>query len=337
MDTILEAIMPRLGGMKSSRKDWLSRNCPLCTHRGHSADKRGRFGLKVEQGQTIAMHCFNCSFKAKYARGTLVSKDFAWFMETIGVPKEDVKKIKFQSFREKEAGEIYDDVKITEDPRGKWKEVELPPDSYSIATWAEHGCEDKFYLKVAEYCLERGLRPTDMFWTPDKEHSMNKRVLMPFYYNDNIVGYSGRYYMDSPAKIIRRYLNLTPEDYIYNLDSQKIDRPFMLLTEGVIDAYLCGGVSPMGTMNQAQIDILNTYGKRIIVVPDRDSDGGALVDIALDNGWEVSFPNWDNDIKDMGKAAQVYGRLLAVRSAIDSAVSNPMKIRLSRKMDKFNE
>jgi hypothetical protein len=337
IDTIMEAIMPRLGGMKSSRKDWYTRNCPLCTHRGHGVDKRGRFGLKIEHGNAIAVHCFNCSFKAKYARGTLVSKDFAWFMETIGVPKDDVKKIKFQSFREKEAGDIYEDIKITEDPRGKWKEVPLPPDSYPISFWLNAGCDDKFFLKVADYCVDRKLNVNDMYWTPDKENSMNKRVLMPFTYKDEIVGYSGRYYSAEPAKVIRRYLNLTPEDFIYNLDEQTLDQPFMILTEGVIDAYLCGGVSCMGTMNQTQIDILKSYGKRIIVIPDRDSDGQSLVDIALENGWEVSFPNWANDIKDVGKAAQVYGRLLAVQSVIDSSESSPMKITLKRKMDKFNE
>ncbi len=337
LDTIIETIVPKLGGLKASRKGWQTRNCPLCPHRGHGIDKKSRFGMKIEGGTSVAVHCFNCAFKAKYGRGSLISKDFAWFMETIGVPSDDVKKIKFQSFREKEAGEIFQDVKVTEDSRSKWKKVDLPPDSRSVLFWLEAGCNDKNLVKVANYCLERKLDLTDMYWTPNTEHSMHKRILMPFWYKDEVVGYSGRYYVASPAKHIRRYLNLTPEDFIYNLDKQSMDYPFILLTEGVIDAYLCNGVSCMGTMNQAQIDIINSLGKRVIVIPDRDKDGQSLVDIALANKWEVSFPNWRKDIKDVGKAVQEYGRLLTVKSVIASAEHNPMKITLKRKMDNFNE
>lgn len=337
IDTITQAIIPRLGSLKETRKGWYSRDCPLCTHRGHGQDKRGRFGLKVENGNSIAVHCFNCSFKAKYSTGSLVSKDFAWFMDIIGVPRDDVKKIKFQSFREKEAGSAIKDIEITVDSRSKWKETDLPPDSYPISYWHELGCSDRYFIKARDYCIERKLNTDDMFWTPDTKNSMSKRVIMPFYYGGKIVGYCGRYFSASPAKIIRRYLNLTPEDFIYNLDAQSLDKKFMILAEGVVDAYLCDGVSCMGTMNQAQIDIINSYGKRIIVIPDRDKEGQSLVDIAIENGWEVSFPNWKNNIKDVGRAAQVYGRILAVQSILDSAESSAMKIKLKRKMDKFNE
>lgn len=288
-DIILEQTLTRIGQCKKSRKGWITRNCMLCVHRGHSADKRGRFGL-VNEPHSMAIHCFNCRFKAKFEQGKKMSKDFSWFLNTIGVPPDDVRKLKFQAFRERDTLGRKTDVKLTGDPRDKWVEMELPQGSKPISEHLNNGCEDRNFLKVASYCVERGLDISEMMWTPDTELGMNKRVLMPFYYDGKVVGYSGRLYKDDFPKHMRKYLNVVPDDFVYNLDSQNYDRPFVIVYEGVIDAYLCDGISPMGTINDTQVALINSLGKRVIVCPDRDTEGQALIDVALKNQWEVSSP-----------------------------------------------
>jgi hypothetical protein len=73
------------------------------------------------------------------------------------------------------------------------------------------------------------------------------------------------------------------------------------------------------------------------VCPDRDKSGKSLVDAAIANGWEVSFPNWANDVKDVGKAVQCYGRLLTLQSILISTIENPTKIMVKRRLDSYGK
>ena len=87
------------------------------------------------------------------------------------------------------------------------------------------------------------------------------------------------------------------DKYIYS------DREIVVVTEGVIDAILIDGVSVLGnSMNERQIQQINSLGKRVILCPDRDAPGKELIRQAAELGWEVSFPPWHTDIKDVGDA-----------------------------------
>lgn len=329
-------IITQFSGLKKSPKGWLVTNCPLCVHRGHRPDQKGRFGVKLAGDGHIAISCFNCQFKAKYVPGTLLSRDFVWFLEHIGVPMEDIKKLKFQAFREKEAGDIFDAPKLKGNVIRKWKAMELPKDSYPIMQWLENGCEDRNLLQAAAYAMERNVKLEDIYWSPDTFSQYNKRFILPFRFNGKIVGYTGRYTKEVTNKKLARYINKMPDSFVYNLDAQRdYDREYCLLHEGVLDAYVTDGISCMGSINEDQIHIINGLGKKIIVCPDRDKTGTSLVEIAMQEKWGVSFPHWEDHVKDAGKASQTYGRLLTVKSIMDSVEYNPLKIHVSRKMDHF--
>ena len=66
--------------------------------------------------------------------------------------------------------------------------------------------------------------------------------------------------------------------------------------------------------------------------PDRDAAGKELIRQAAELGWEVSFPPWHTDIKDVGDAVLKYGRLLTLSSIIKYAVANKIKIEVQSKM-----
>lgn len=337
-ELIRETIYNRLGSLRQSPSDWQVCDCPVCIFRGHSADTRKRFGVKSDADGTLVVHCFNCALNAKYTPTRLLSDNFVDFLKQLGVSDPDIKKLKFQAFREKEAGEIFNKPKLSEDARSKWAPYALPTDSYPISTWLEAGLEDKNFITVASYCADRKVSLADAYWSPDTANFMNKRMIMPCTYRGEIVGYAGRLAMDKIVnKGMNRYYGYTPVDFVYNLDAQNNDFHYIIVCEGIIDAYFTGGVSSLGAMNQSQADIINSFRKKVIVCPDRDSDGGILIDVAIANGWGVSFPKWDADVKDVGKAVPRYGRILTLRSILETATTDVIKIKLNRKMDVYDD
>ena len=50
-----------------------------------------------------------------------------------------------------------------------------------------------------------------------------------------------------------------------------------------------------------------------------------LVRQAIKRGWAVSFPPWDDDIKDANDAIQKYGKLFTVKSILDFSIDNSTK------------
>jgi hypothetical protein len=79
-----------------------------------------------------------------------------------------------------------------------------------------------------------------------------------------------------------------------------------------------------------QVQWIKQTGKTPIVVPDRQDEGGNLVDIALREGWYVSFPRWEADVKDAADAAKRYGRLYTIWSLIDARTQNKLQIKIER-------
>ena len=120
------------------------------------------------------------------------------------------------------------------------------------------------------------------------------------------------------------------------MDAQCEDRPFVILYEGALDAYLCDGISPLGTINETQAAIINSMSKRVIVCPDRDKEGQALIDMAVKHGWEVSIPAWEANVKDAGQAVQMYGKILTIRSILDRVFIDKLRIKLNRRKDTYN-
>jgi DNA primase len=109
-------------------------------------------------------------------------------------------------------------------------------------------------------------------------------------------------------------------------------RKFIILVEGVFDDLALEGVATMGAkLSEEQAYWLKESGKQIIVLPDMDRAGQALIDLALKHDWMVSIPNWDSNIKDANDAVNTYGKLYTVRTIIDAATNNKLKINLARK------
>ena len=55
------------------------------------------------------------------------------------------------------------------------------------------------------------------------------------------------------------------------------------------------------------------------------------VRVAIKHGWSVSFPPWEEDIKDASDAVVRYGRLFTVKSILESIETNGTKIKILAK------
>ena len=72
----------------------------------------------------------------------------------------------------------------------------------------------------------------------------------------------------------------------------------------------------------------------MIVCPDRDKAGTNLIDVALENNWMVSFPEWEDNIKDTADAVKEYGQVYTLKSIIQSAENNTAKIEVLKRLGK---
>jgi len=344
IDILKDAILSNIGPLKQAPKNWQKRNCMLCHTQGHNRDTRHRFGIQFNP-TSIALNCFNCGFSAGYTDGKELSKSFKFFMGQINIDPELIKQIEFEIFkqrnsiqniREGETGEKLVDVESKfRNLFNRWKSTDLPQDSLSIAEWLEAGLEDPDFLRVIDYALSRNIYDLDHFyWSPTKTHNLNQRLIIPYYYKQKIVGFTSRLCYDTDGKEIPKYYQQSPTDFVYNLDHQQDwARKYVIVNEGVLDAYITDGVGILGEINQTKIDIINRLQKQPIVCPDKDRKGWDLVKAAIDNNWPVSFPKWEPGIKDASKAVEKYGRLLTIHSIIASAVSGKERIELKWKIE----
>lgn len=334
-NVLKDFVLSNVGKLKLSSKGWKSRNCMLCQSRGYTKDTRGRFGLKIES-TSISSNCFNCAFSSHWDSGTQLSTSFKFLLKHLGADDNFIKSIEFEIY--KETHNLFNN-QLQQDNKeekirslfDKWPTKSLPDDSLSITEWLESGCTDPDFLQVTEYAIKRRILSLhEFYWCPSIKNQLNKRLIIPYYYKQNIVGFTARYAEDLKEKIIPKYHQSCPENFVYNLDHQDDwNRKYVILTEGVLDAWAVNGISSLGEINQEKIDIINRLQKDIIVCTDRDKNGKMLVDAAINNNWMVSYPKWDNNIKDAAQAAEKYGKLLTIHSIISSAMTGKDRILLN--------
>ena len=320
------------GPRKRSPNGSVNIDCPMCLSRGEARpDTKKRCGIRTFADGSIFIHCFNCDFRTRWSPGSMINKNVRHFLSNIGVNDLEIKKLNFTAWQLAQNIETVPERESTMfipnfDP------VELPKDAMPISQWAAMECEDPDFLDVVAYALTRGdhiFANNEFYWTPDKTNSMNRRLILPFYWREKIVGWTGR---AIDAGVLPKYMTNTPGHFLYNNVNMYKDRKFIILVEGQFDALAIDGVSTQGAkLSDQQAYWINDQRKQVIVVPDRDKAGQLMIDLALKHNWMVSIPEWDDDVKDANDAVLTYGRLYTVRSIIDNATDNKLRINLARK------
>jgi len=178
-------------------------------------------------------------------------------------------------------------------------------------------------IMAAKYLLDRGLYDfVDTYWS--SSFGFKNRIIFPFKQGDRIVGYTGR---DVSGKSESKYMTKQPRNFLYNSDKIREDKKFLIVVEGTIDAAVLDCVAIMSNeASQKQIDYINQFKGEVIVCPDRDNAGKKLIHQAQENGWSVSFPIWEEHIKDAADSVKEYGKLYTLKSIVDGRISNKTKI-----------
>lgn len=311
---------------KHTPSGWIAFNAPCCHHNGQSLDTRQRGGLISNPDGGVSYHCFNCGFKASWQPGRNVSKGLRRLMVWLGVPDDVINKLALAVMQENEGLAVKQ--KLIDIP--SFHTVPLPEDAVDIAQHlANSDSVSKHLAEVIAYMRSRELYLEDykFFWSPSLGY--RDRLIVPFYHEGNVVGWTAR---TVQADKKPKYLSEQQPGYVFNLDEQRPQKIFCIVTEGPIDAIHIEGVALLGSeIKDQQALLINRLNRDVIVLPDRDDAGSKLVEQAIDYGWGVSMPEWGPGIKDVNDAVLAYGKLYTLHSIVTAAETSPLKIRLRAK------
>jgi len=334
MSSIQQAILDTLPAKrKQASKGWISFNAPCCTHRGETQDRRSRGGLLPTPDGGFSYHCFNCNYKTGWKPGFHLGYRVRNLLGWMGMPQDQIQVLVFEAMRNVDRETVQQEFKKKSQ---SFKPVELPEHG-SIAELVSAGAHniDKNLNSVVEFIKDRGFTLDDYpwQWSPSSEHGLNRRVIIPYTWQGNTIGYTAR--SSSPNSKIK-YFNQVDSDYVFNVDAQTAERKFVIVVEGPLDAVAVDGVAVLtNEVSENKAEIIESLGKQVIVVPDQDSSGQRLVEQAVEYGWSVSFPQWESDVKDAAEAHKRYGKLYTLRSILADVETSGLKIKL-RSRDIFN-
>ena len=324
VDTFRKLLPPRT---KSSPSGWTSFNAACCHHRGHRQDDRKRAGIRFDSG--VIYNCFNCKFTASWQPGRPRSEKFKTLCRWLGASNDEINQMIFEALKTESKDYKFE---VSENTVA-FEQRPLPEGSLPLKDWIEMIADlpddlSKKLLDAMTYVIDRGFDPytNNFYWSPMAGYE--SRVLIPFFYQGNIVGNTARKVSEGKPK----YLSDQPPHFVFNIDEQEQDQKYLMVVEGPFDALSVNGVALLtNDIAEKQSRIINSLGSEVIVVPDQDRAGLVLFDRAAELGWSVAMPNWDDDVKDCAEAVQRYGKLFVVVDAIQTAQRGEIKIKMARK------
>jgi hypothetical protein len=272
----------------------------------------------------FVFHCFNCNFAAGWTPGKLLSKNTKDLFKWLGLNEFDVGKLNLLALK------IKDDQPVLKKALNfELVERPLPDDCLPIDTWIAEGSQDADLLDVISYLVdERKVGWSWYNWHWSAAPGYRDRVIIPFYQDGKVVGYTGR--KIKPGK--PKYLTDSQSGYVFNIDQQHRNREYVIVVEGQFDAIAIDGVAIMtNDPNDAQVARINSLGREVIVVPDKDRPGAGLVKSAINNKWSASLPPWEDDIKDVADAVKRYGRLYVLTTILHYKVTGEINLHLLKK------
>lgn len=312
------------GKKKLTQSGWYSFNAICCHHRGHKPDRRSRGGIFLDNNNW-SMHCFNCGFKCGFTLGKSITKNTRQLMQWCGLDESQIGKYNLESLQHKD---LLSYINIKKQKKKiKFKDHVLPEGEILDVTNTSH----KVYI---DYLNSRKININDypFLITPNDSGRNSNRIIIPYTYNNKIVGHTSRY-LDNK---IPRYINEQQPGYVFGIDFQKPEYEICILVEGIFDALSLNACAlTHNTINDDQAELLSQLNKKIIFVPDQDKTGLSACDRALELGYSVSIPNWDIGIKDANDAVRKYGKLMTLLSILQCATNSKVKIEMQRrKLDK---
>lgn len=315
---------------KTTPSGWTSFNAPCCHHRGNRADDRQRGGVLINPNGGFQYHCFNCNFKAGWTPGHLLSRNTKDLFSWIGMSDTDISKLNLYALKIKDNQPV-----TTKQLSFVLEEKHLPDNCKSLNEWIKIDPNNPDMIAVLEYLINRGMKFEWYDWHWTDINGYKDRIIIPFYQDNKIVGYTGRKITNGKPK----YLTDAQPGYVFNLSSQPANRKYIIIVEGQFDAIAIDGAAIMSNeINETQAARINALGKEVIVVPDRDKPGSKMIKKALEYGWSASLPDWGDNIKDVADAVKHFGRIYTLYNIIEHKESSSIKMQLLyKKLENIND
>ena len=308
---------------KNTSSGWISFNAPCCIHRGNSQDKRQRGGLKINGDTGFSYHCFNCGYTASFTLGRDLTFKARKLLEWLGVDLMTIEQINIESLRHRTMyGLIENQKQIIK--AVEFEERDLPEDLELIDG------DNPTHEIYINYLKKRNIDYTvyPYMVSPNCEGRASKRIVIPFTYNNIIVGNTARFLDDRTPK----YISDTQLGYVFGTDLQQEEWQHLFVVEGIFDALAINAVAVLhNDINSTQAQVIKSLGKTVTVVPDQDEAGMTLVNKAIELGWAVSMPTWSNGIKDVNDAVICMGKIATLLTILQSRETNKYKIEIQRK------
>ena len=299
---------------KPSASGWISFNAPCCEHNSESRDRRSRGGIKTSDAGW-SYHCFNCGYTASFVIGRNLTFKARKLLSWMNVPQEEIERINLESLKHKsiegllgERQEVMQRLQSIE-----FEDRDLPADTQPLNEPAE------------EY-LRKRCAPSDY---PFLYKTMPRPgIVIPFTHDNQVVGHTTRFLDDRMPKYIQ---DIQP-GYVFGTDLQGANWRCVIVVEGVFDALSINGLAVLhADVNDAQVRLIRSLDREVIVVPDQDEAGMRLVDRAVELGWAVSIPAWPADVKDANDAVIRWGKVATLITIMQARETSRIKIELRKK------
>lgn len=325
--SVLGAFLGVLPPGKRTGRGWQNFNCPMC------GDTRGRAGFLETSSGGFRVRCFNggCELNSSptgWEPGSGLGGRPKKFFVSLGgnlsdLPIADLMKTADKFSR---SGAVIQ--KGGETAVVAFDEMPLPPGSVPLDSLTKLVGNS---MLVAEYVLSLGVEIASAhqyYWSP----TMSSHVIIPFKHRGKTVGWLAR----NCTKSGSRFISKCPSDYVFRQDTiERGSSRFAIVVEGVVNAIAINGLAIRNAApTKKQEALLNVCGQDIIVLPDQEPSGLALVEAARKNGWKVSVPDWDSGVKDVVDATRRYGMLYTISSVVAGASTNYLKAKASLNMRK---
>lgn len=306
-----------------SSSGWCSVRCLVCND--HNNKRRG--GWKFDSG-SIGYHCFNCGAKFVVDNETKkLSDETIRILNSYGIGDSELGSLRLTLLTNRSSVSKRESKSLITYP----KPIEMPayfvPLSESTSIWRD---------VALEYLDERGVDPSvHPFHICEKSTNLTHkqwfgRLILPVYRDKGVIFWQGR---DMTGTKQPKYLNppVSRESILFGYDKlyTSLDQP-LYVVEGMFDALTVNGVAVFSNkLTPSQIDILSRSPRRKVVIPDKSGSGDVIAKQALDQGWEISIPDYGN-CKDPSEAKAKYGLLYVMRAITEgTATATRAKIALA--------
>jgi hypothetical protein len=258
-------------------------------------------------------------------------------LKWLGADDTDIKRLVIEAIRVRELVAPEEVKQEAEEEKIDFKARDLPESAVSFRAMMSHHLLDDFknvpgllnsavnYTNLRKINYDR----YDFLWTDSTEHSLHQRVIIPFIWQGRTIGYTARAVTDG---VKPKYWSHYEPNFVFNMNNQQADSKFVIVCEGPFDAMSIDGVAVLNNeCNETQADIIESLGREVIVVADKDRAGAKMINNAIEYGWSVSFPVWLETCKDVNEAVVKYGKLFVLKTILDSKQSSKLKIELMKK------